>query len=108
MNMLKVMSWLLISSVFFTWGEYLSKKFATTPSFIYIMWIVVAYVLSTLAWLPAIMARNQLSVVGAIWSVISLATTVAIGTVLFGEKLNVFSIAGLGAAVVSIVLLSFS
>jgi multidrug transporter EmrE-like cation transporter len=65
-------------------------------------------VLSLLTWLPAIMQKNQLSIVGTIWSVLSLALTVSIGMVVFGEKLNVYGIVGIITAIIAIVLLTIS
>ncbi|OGZ68384.1 MAG: hypothetical protein A3D44_01805 [Candidatus Staskawiczbacteria bacterium RIFCSPHIGHO2_02_FULL_42_22] len=98
--------WLLISGVFFALGEFLSKKFALDPSIKYVIYILVIYSLGVLAWLPAILQRNQLSVVGTLWSIISLLTTVIIGTLLFKEKLNIFGYIGVTTACVSIILLS--
>ncbi len=53
--------WLIASALFFAFGEFLSKKFALAPSFHYIVIIVVIYAFGTLAWLPAILQKNQLS-----------------------------------------------
>lgn len=102
------MIWLIISALFFAFGEFLSKKFALAPSLYYVVAVVVIYALGALAWLPAILQKNQLSIVGAIWSVMSLMATVLIGILIFGEKLNAIGIFGIIFAVISIVLLSLA
>ncbi len=102
------MIWLIISALFFAFGEFLSKKFALTPSLSYIILIVAIYALGTLSWLPAILQKNQLSIVGSIWSVLSLVATVSIGILIFGEKLNVAGIVGIIFAAIAIALLSIA
>ena len=102
------MIWLIVSALFFAFGEFLSKKFALTPSLSYIILIVAIYALGTLSWLPAILQKNQLSIVGSIWSVLSLVATVSIGILIFGEKLNVAGIVGIIFAAIAIALLSIA
>lgn len=98
--------WLVLSAVFFAAGEFCSKKFALAPKAGWVALILTAYILGTLAWLPAILQKNQLSIVGTIWSVLSLLATVSIGVIIFNEKLNLAGIFGILTAFVSIVLLS--
>lgn len=100
--------WLIISATFFALGEFLSKKFALQPKFIYVIYILIVYSIETLTWLPAILAKNQLSVVGTIWSVLSLLMTVLIGLVVFGEKINCVEAAGIVVAFIAVFLLSLS
>lgn len=98
--------WLIISAIFFAVGEFLSKKFALSPRLIYVVYILIAYSIGALAWLPAILQKNQLSIVGTLWSVLSLLTTILIGVLIFNEKLNLTSIVGIIFAVIAVVLLS--
>ncbi len=98
--------WLVLSAVCFASGEYFSKKFALAPGMGYLGLIFLMYGLGVLAWLPALMQRNQLSIVGTIWSVLSLLATVLIGVLIFSEKLSVVGILGIVAAFVAIILLS--
>ena len=100
--------WLIISALFFAVGEFLSKKFALSPRFIYVALILVAYILGTLAWLPAILQKNSLSIVGTMWSVLSLLATVSIGILIFKEKLSVMGIIGIIMAVIAIIFLSIA
>jgi len=102
------MVWLIISAVFFAFGEFFSKKFALTPSLFYVITVVVIYSLGVLAWLPAILQKNQLSIVGSIWSVLSLMATVLIGVLIFREKLNTIGIIGIILAAIAIALLSIA
>ena len=98
--------WLVLSALFFAVGEFWSKKFAITPKVSYVILVVMIYALGTLAWLPAILQKNSLSIAGTIWSVMSLFATVLIGVLLFGEKLTAVGIVGMIVAVIAIVLLS--
>ena len=98
--------WLVLSALFFAVGEFFSKKFALGPRFVLVLLILLAYILGTLAWLPAILQKNSLSIAGTIWSVMSLFATVLIGVLVFEERLNFIGILGMILAVISIVLLS--
>jgi multidrug transporter EmrE-like cation transporter len=98
--------WLVLSALFFAVGEFFSKKFALGPRFALVLLILLAYILGTLAWLPAILQKNSLSIAGTIWSVMSLFATVLIGVLVFEERLNFIGILGMILAVISIVLLS--
>lgn len=100
--------WLVISALFFAIGEFLSKKFAFNPKFFYVIMIVIIYSFSTLAWLPAILQKNSLSITGTIWSVLSLLVTILIGVLIFGERLSIIGIIGIIMAVIAIVLLSIT
>jgi multidrug transporter EmrE-like cation transporter len=96
------------SAIFFAIGEFLSKKFALNPKFLYVIIILIIYSFGVLAWLPAILQKNQLSIVGVMWSVLSLLTTVLIGVLIFREKLNIIGIAGIILAIIAIILLSIN
>ena len=100
--------WLVLSALFFAVGEFFSKKFALTPRLSIVIYILIMYILGTLVWLPAILQKNQLSIVGAIWSVMSLMATVLIGVLIFGEKLSAVGIIGIIIAFIAITLLSLS
>jgi len=100
--------WLILSALFFAVGEYFSKKFALNPRVMYVLLILAAYCVGTLAWLPAILQKNSLSIVGTMWSVLSLFATVLIGVLIFGEKLSLIGIVGIVMAVISIILLSIA
>lgn len=108
MNILNInyFYWLIVSAIFFAVGEFLSKKFSLDPKIYYVVLILFVYSLGVLAWLPAIMQKNQLSIVGTIWSVLSLLITVVIGVLIFNEKLSLPGIIGIVFSVVAIVLLS--
>lgn len=99
--------WLILSALFFAIGEFLSKKFALNPNLTLVIIILLTYSVGVLFWLPAILQKNQLSIVGTIWSVLSLLTTILIGTIIFNEKLSVISILGIIFAFLSLVLLSY-
>jgi multidrug transporter EmrE-like cation transporter len=92
--------------LFFAVGEYFSKKFALKPSWQMVTAILIAYILGTIVWLPAIMQKKQLSITGVIWSVMSLLATFLIGILIFKEKLSLVGILGIIFALAAIILLS--
>jgi multidrug transporter EmrE-like cation transporter len=98
--------WLLLSALFFAAGEFWSKKFALTPRPSYVVLAVAIYSLGVLAWLPAILQKNSLAIVGTIWSVMSLLATILIGVLIFSEKISLIGIAGVITAIIAIILLS--
>jgi multidrug transporter EmrE-like cation transporter len=100
--------WLIASAICFAFGEYFSKKFGLTPNWYYVTLVFGSYMLGTAVWLPAIVQKNQLSIVGAIWSVLSLIATVLIGVLFFSEKLNTLSVLGLLLGLISVFLLSIA
>ena len=99
--------WLALSSAFFAVGEYLSKKFAIRPDAKGLLLVCAAYLLGTLAWLPAIVRTNQLASTGTAWLLLSMVATLAIGVGVFHEKLNSLQAVGVVLAVVALVLLNY-
>lgn len=100
--------WLVVSGIFFAAGEFLSKKFALEPSWLYLGVTLFAYLVSILMWFPALIQKNQLSTTGVLWSVISLLMTVLIGIVVFGEKPGLAGIIGIVFAFIAVFLLSIA
>ena len=98
--------WIVVSAIFFAFGEFLSKKFALNPGWMLFLAFLVVDLISASAWLPAIFERNQLSVTGVIWSIVSLIATVLIGVLAFNEKLTFVQTVGLMTGLVSVILLS--
>jgi multidrug transporter EmrE-like cation transporter len=98
--------WLLISMVFYAGGEFFSKKFALMPKVSFVIYLLIFYALGALAWIVALHGKDELSDVGAMWAVLSLLTTVAIGILIFKERLNAYGMVGLILAAAAIALLS--
>jgi multidrug transporter EmrE-like cation transporter len=98
--------WIVTSAIFFGLGEFLSKKFALNPGWTVFIAFLVVDIISASAWLPAIFEKNQLSVTGVIWSIVSLMATVAIGVFAFNEKLTMIQSIGLATGLLSVILLS--
>ena len=98
--------WLLLSSLCFAGVEYCSKRYVLDPCWQWLVILVVADILTVAAWLPALGATNELSIVGALWSVLSLTTTVLLGVVVFREPMTAVRAAGLVAAALAVFLLS--
>jgi multidrug transporter EmrE-like cation transporter len=98
--------WLVLSGVFFAIGEFMSKKFALNPKISFVLLMLASYILGSLAWLPAILQKNQLSIVGVMWSVLSVISTILIGVLIFNEKLSQFGVIGIALGIISVILLS--
>jgi drug/metabolite transporter (DMT)-like permease len=103
---LPVFFWLTLSAAFFAVGEYLSKKFAIHPDSKGLLLVCVAYLLGTLAWLPAIVRTNQLASTGTAWLLLSMIATLGIGLGVFHEKLNSFQVVGVALAAGALILLN--
>ena len=108
MNILLVIpafGWLLISALFFALGEYLSKQWGMQPSWQTTLMVVGAYALGTLTWLPALLHKNQIAVMGTLWLVLAIVATVAIGVFFYHEQLTVLQWTGVVLALISLVIL---
>lgn len=97
--------WLLISTACFACGEYLSKKWGMSPSWKMTLAVLLPYMLGTLAWLPSLLHKNSLSVMGIAWSLMSVMATLGIAFFIFNEKLSALNAAGLVLALAALVLL---
>ncbi len=100
--------WIIISALLTACGELLSKEFGDTHKTAFLIAAFLVYSLGTIAWFPSIYEKNQLSIVGVMWSVLSLTTTVIIGILIFGEKLNAMSTVGIVFAFIAIIFLSLA
>ena len=98
--------WIILSAVFFAFGEFLSKKFALNPGWVLFIMFLVVDIISAAAWIPAIFEKSQLSVTGVVWSIVSLMATVLIGILAFDEKLTFTQSVGLATGLVSVIFLS--
>lgn len=100
--------WVALSAILTAAGEFLSKEFALYKKPSYFILLLVAYTLGTLAWIPAILQKNSLTIAGTLWAVLTLTATILIGTLIFGEKVNTLGVVGLVAAMIAVILLSLS
>jgi multidrug transporter EmrE-like cation transporter len=98
--------WLVLSGVFFAFGEYLSKSYVLEPRPLVLLVLIGTYTIGALLWLPALKQKPELAVTGTLWSVITLLMTVAIGVIVFGESLPLYKICGVLLAIAAVVLLS--
>ncbi len=98
--------WIAISAIFFAFGEFLSKKFALSPGWTLFVLFLIVDIISAAAWIPAIFEKNQLSITGVIWSIVSLIATVAIGILIFNEKLTPTQSVGMALGFLAVILLS--
>lgn len=97
--------WLLLSAVLFGCGEYLSKRWASAPSWKLGAAVVFVDAIGVILWLPALMNRNQLSIVGVLWALLGTVVTLSIGLFIFKESLTWVQWIGIICAFVALVLL---
>ena len=105
MRSLPAFFWLVLSAMFFAWGEYLSKKWAFQPGWTMAVAVIGVDAIGTLLWLPAIFHRNMLSIIGMAWLLIGAVASMAIGLLVFHETLNTTQWTGMGFAIIALVLL---
>jgi multidrug transporter EmrE-like cation transporter len=100
-------AWLISSALFFALGEYFSKLWGNTPSLKGAVYVVVAYAFGSIFWLPALLHKNQLAIMGTAWLLLATVATAVIGVFIFGESLTNLQWVGLGLAAAAILLLSW-
>jgi multidrug transporter EmrE-like cation transporter len=96
---------LLASGVFQALGEYLSKLWGLAPTWTMAALAVLAYAVSSLIWLPALLYRDQLSTIGIAWDLVAVSTTLFLGLVVFHEVLSPRQIIGIVLAIFALWLL---
>ena len=106
MSHIPYLVWLFVSAGFFAIGEVLSKRFAHGPTVTGLLVLLVVYSCGTLAWLPALLQKNTLTITGTLWSVLSLLMTVAIGILGFQEPITPRVLVGILLACATVVCLS--
>ena len=103
---MKPLLFVLISLIFFSIGEIFSKFWAESKNIKWAIFVLVAYLIGTALWLPAIAIKNHLTSLGTIWNVGALLCTILIGAVLFHETVSNTQWIGIGMALIASVLLS--
>lgn len=103
---MKPLYWLILSALFFAAGEFYSKRFAMHPSWRNVVAVLVAYLICSALWLPAIRQTQSLATTGVVWSVTGLVVTVLMGAWLFREPVSLEQWGGILLALVATVLLS--
>jgi multidrug transporter EmrE-like cation transporter len=98
--------YLILSGLAVAAGDYYSKLWATSGGTRLLLCVIGAYIVSTGLWLPVIARRNELALMGTLWSVICLLMAVIIGTLVFHEKLSPANWTGIIFALAATVLLS--
>lgn len=98
--------WLIISALFFAGGEYLSKIWGNGPSIYLTILVVCTYALGTLSWLPALLHKNQLAIMGTLWLLLAILATIGIGILVFHERINILQTFGIILAIAALILLN--
>lgn len=80
--------WLILSALFFAGGEFLSKKWGMKPGLVITLLIIFTYALGTVTWLPALLYKNQLAVMGTLWLLLATMATMLIGVLVYHESLT--------------------
>jgi multidrug transporter EmrE-like cation transporter len=98
--------WLMLSASFYAGGEYFSKLWAISPTVSISFQVLVCYSFAALTWLPALLHKNQITIMGASWLLLATLVTVIIGFFVFSESLTSLHWLGVGLACTAMVLLS--
>lgn len=98
--------WLLISALFFAAGEFLSKLWGQAPSIRLAILVVLVYSFGAITWLPALLHKNQLSIMGMLWLLLGVIATILIGVFVFHEHLNIYQIVGVVLALLAMILIN--
>lgn len=75
------------------------------PSISLTIAVVALYSLGGLTWLPALLHKNQLAIMGTAWLLLSIFATLGIGIFVFGEVLGLRQWTGVILAVIALGLL---
>ena len=89
-------------------GDYFLKLASQQTSAVYNRWFLagfVIYALSAFAWVFA-MQHMKLAAISVVYSLSTVLFLTALGVVVFGETLDRYEVAGIGFAVLSILLLA--
>jgi multidrug transporter EmrE-like cation transporter len=97
--------WLALSAIWFGLGGYLSKRWVAHPSPGLLIALIVAFMASTLSWLPALQVGKDLIAVGTASIVMCSIATLIVGAACFGERLGWHNGLGMLLAVIAIILL---
>jgi multidrug transporter EmrE-like cation transporter len=100
--------WLLISATFFAAGEYLSKMWGINPSLKFALLVALVYSIGSLFWLPTLLHKNQLIVMGTIWIILATLSTIIIGFLIFHEKLTLLQWTGVILSFIALLLIGSS
>lgn len=99
--------WLVISVVFFAFGEYFSKIWAAKPNIGLAIVVVFTSVLSAFTWLPALLHRNEIAIMGTIWLLLATVAVIVVGVVFFQEKISLIEWIGIGLGLLALAFLGF-
>jgi drug/metabolite transporter (DMT)-like permease len=100
------LAWLLISALFFACGEFLSKLWGNNPSITLTILVVIVYAFGTLSWLPVLLYKNQLAVMGTAWLLLATIATIVIGVLVFHEKISTLQGFGIVMAIIAMFLIN--
>jgi multidrug transporter EmrE-like cation transporter len=104
-QLLPFWGWLALSILFYAFGEFLSKKWALTPSISFASAVAVSYALCGLAWIPLVQLKGSLALAGAIWLVSATVVTILLGVLIFHEPITRLQATGLVLAIAALLLL---
>jgi hypothetical protein len=101
-----VLLWTLLAMLCYAGGEYASKRYALHPAWAFYWLAVLFYWSTTLTWMPVIRRTNTLAVSSTIWNICYFVISIALGVLVFHEKLTSQQVVGLVFGAIAVVLLS--
>jgi len=97
--------WLILSVSCYGVGEYFSKEIAVEFSWRTLSFLLLGYLGSTIFWIPAMIQKNSLIILGVIWTLLVSIITISIG-IYTGEVITPVQWVGVALAVIGAILLS--
>jgi multidrug transporter EmrE-like cation transporter len=98
--------WLIISALFNAAGDYFSKHWAYKPTLILVVAVMLSYALSAITWLPALLHKNNIAIMGTLWFLFGTVAVIIIGVLVFGEALTLNHWIGILLALTAFVFLA--
>jgi multidrug transporter EmrE-like cation transporter len=104
--MKSVWIYVVAAMLFYGLGEWSSKLYASTQRYSYAALAMLGYMINALLFLPALTRWNSLAILGTIWNIGYLIITLALGLLVFQERLEPRQVVGLLLGIVAVCLLS--
>jgi multidrug transporter EmrE-like cation transporter len=98
-------AWLLISALIDTFSEYASKVLILSHNWQFIIIVVTASMASSVLWLPALLHKNKISIMGPGWLLLKALSVLMVAIFIFHEHISFTQTLGIGLAIIAMILL---
>ena len=97
--------WLIFSGLLDGYSEYISKLSVSRRDPRLVLFVGVTSGISSILWLPALLHKNQISIMGTAWILITTLTTLVLAIFVFRERISFTQAFGIVLAIISVILL---